>query len=164
VIEGGTGEYWEFDGDLSKRWNSWPTSFPNEVAYATFSGDGNVLVVAGDGWCGALDWRKLPTSGVIVDTGKGIDRTYVVPKSEVVPNFVVRSVGTDAKGRLAYLGARDGRIARFNLKSGKVEKVWQAFPDPVKGLAVSKEGQLLSYDLAKIKIWSRDGEFLKTID
>jgi len=159
----GNAEFWEFDGELRHRWEHWPSQFPAEISYAVFSGDGNVLVVAGDGWCGSLDWRKLPTSGILVDTSKGIDRTYIVKKSEVVANFVVRSLGTDVKGTVAFLGSRGGRIARFNLSSGMIEKSWQAFPEPVKGLVMTKAGDLLSYDLATVKVWSRDGVLRKTI-
>ncbi|MBC8063455.1 MAG: WD40 repeat domain-containing protein [Chlorobia bacterium] len=159
----GNADFWEFEGNLSDRWTGWIVSLPKDVQYASFSGDGNVLVMAGDGWCAAHDWRNIPTEGVMIDTEKRIDRTVVVKKSDPVKDFVVRSVVANEQGNLAFIGSRDGRIARINLKTGRAEKVWEAFPSPVKGLALTKSGDLLSYDLETVRVWSHDGVLRKTI-
>jgi WD40 repeat protein len=145
------------------EWNRWSVDWPEDVVYMTFSGDANVLVVGGDGWVGSLDWRVLPTEGVIIDTGRRIDNTHRVKKSEFIANFILRSVCSSFDGNEAFLGSRDGRIARVDLKTGKCTKIWQAFPDPVKGLVLTKSGTLLSYDLARIKYWTQDGELLRTV-
>ncbi len=148
----------EFDGDLNVDLH-WPVEFPANAAYTTFSGDGKVLVAGGDGWCSALQLAKIPRNGIISDTEKGIDGTVKVKKSEVLKDFILRSICTNAQGTIAYLGARDGRIARFDLQTGRATKIWKAGTEPVKGLTLLRNGDLLSFDLKTIRVWGKDGQF-----
>lgn len=162
VLDNDDVQYVEFDGKQAERW-TWPQDWPSGATYATFSKSGNVLVLAGDGWCASLDWRSLPKSGLITDTERGIDGRSKPRKSEVVKDFVVRSVAVDAAGQVAYLGSRDGRIAKFDLGTGKVLLTWKACPEPVKGLAVLKSGTLVSFDLRELKLWNPKGVLIKSI-
>lgn len=152
----------DFDGKQAERW-FWPQVWPEGASYATFSKSGNVLVLAGDGWCASLDWRSLPKSGIITDTERGIDGRSKPRKSEIVKDFVIRSLAVDTAGQVAYLGSRDGRIAKFELKSGKVLMSWKAYAEPVKGLTVMKSGNLVSFDLRELKLWTPKGVFIKSI-
>lgn len=149
--------------------NRWKSSFlgdlPEETAYLAFSGDGQVLGFAGDGWVAAYDPRKLPTSGIIQDTGRKIDNQVPVRRSAVVPDFVVRSLCLNHTGTQAFIGARDGRIAVFNLRTRQLIKTWKAAPEPIKSLAVTKNGKLLlAYDLERIRYFELpSGRLIRTV-
>ncbi|MFO0769052.1 MAG: WD40 repeat domain-containing protein [Nitrospiraceae bacterium] len=147
-------QFWDPIGKSDERWAGWPMRTPEGFSCLSFSGDGRKLVLAGDGWCAGLDPNQLPRTGVVYDGAKKIDNTYVLKKSEVKPNFRVRSLCVSHDGKSAFLGGLDGRILRFDLASGKCKTSWKAQSNPVKGLALTRNGRLLYvYDLSSIRCW-----------
>ncbi|MBA3726224.1 MAG: WD40 repeat domain-containing protein [Armatimonadetes bacterium] len=147
--------FWDPESEPAKKWEGWPVREPEGIRYMAFSGDGNVLVFAGDGWCARLDPRLFPKGGVIMDTGRRVDNTVRPKKTVVVPSFIVRSVCASGSGKEAFLGGRDGRIARFDLATGKLLRIWKGFKDPVKGLALTRNGKtLLAYNLSEVRYWN----------
>jgi WD40 repeat protein len=132
---------------LTNEWGVWPVSTPPGTEYSSFSGDGHVLMMAGDGWVASIDYRNLPKEGEI--------ESYEPRKTSTVPGFVVRSLAAKSNGKEAFIGSRDGRIVRFDLAANKAIRTWKAFTKPVKGLAVSRDGsKLFATDLETIQIWN----------
>lgn len=140
-------DVWDPLRKYESPWPDWPIERPKGVAYMSFSRDGHVLALAGDGWVGTVDHRDLPKAGEW--------KAYRPRKTSTVKDFVIRSLCLSANGRSAFIGARDGRIAQFDIKSGKCLRTWKAFNDPVKGLTLTRKGDLLfSYDLFVVRIWN----------
>lgn len=159
-------EAWSPTRAATSRWqSSFLGEIPPETAYLAFSGNGQVLGFAGDGWTATFDPRKLPTSGVVMDTGKKIDNRVSVLKSDVIPNFLVRSLCLNHTGSRAFVGARDGRIAVFDTRDRKLVRSWKAASEPIKGLAVTRNGKLLlAYDLERIRYFELpSGRLLRTV-
>ncbi len=144
---GNTLDRWDPVRLTNNDWGMWPVATPTGIQYSSFSGDGNVLMMAGDGWVASIDHRRVPKEGQI--------EIYEPSQTTKVSAFVVRSLAASHNGKEAFIGARDGRIVRFDLASKKAIRTWKAFAKPVKGLAVSRDGsKLYATDLETIQIWN----------
>lgn len=140
-------DFWDPLLLTNNEWGPWWVAVPAGIEFSSFSGSGHVLMMAGDGWVAWHDNRHLPKEGP-VQIGK-------LSQTAKVSAFVVRSLAASHNGKEAFIGARDGRIVRFDLASKKAIRTWKAFAKPVKGLAVSRDGsKLYATDLETIQIWN----------
>ena len=102
-----------------RPWPEWPIDRPKGVSHMSFPRDGHVLAMAGDGWVATVDHRDLLKAGEW--------KAYRPRRTSSVKDFVIRNLCLSANGRAAFIGARDGRIAQFDIKSGKCVRTSEAF-------------------------------------